>query len=89
MIVKTKTEIVRARVNPQTKIAAEKVLNKLGLTMSEAINILLIQIKLKKGLPFDVRIPNKETLEALEETDKNKGLVYCKDLDDLHRQLGI
>lgn len=84
-----KTQVVRARVAPKTKADAERVLRKLGLTISEAINLLLVQIKLKKELPFRVNIPNAETRKVLEETDKGIGLIECKDADDLFGQLGI
>ncbi len=85
----TKTEIVRARVNPRTKIGAERVLKPLGLTVSEAINLLLVQIQLRKALPFEISMPNKETKKTLEDADKGIGLVKCKDRDDLFKQLGI
>ena len=44
-----KTAIVRARVRPDIKAAAQNVLDKLGLTISETINLLLVQIKMKKA----------------------------------------
>jgi len=84
-----KTQVVRARVAPKTKADAERVLRKLGLTISEAINLLLVQIELKKELPFRVNIPNAETRKVLEETDKGIGLIKCKDADDFFGQLGI
>lgn len=87
-----RTETVRAKVSHQTKVGAERVLNTLGLTMSEAINLMLIQVKLTKGLPFDVTMPstpNAETKQALEQTDAGKGLTECDDAEDLFDQLGI
>ena len=84
-----KSATVRARVNPKLKHDVENVLSKLGLSMSEAIEIFMSQIKLNKGLPFDVRIPNRVTRKTLDDADKGKGLHKAKDADDLFNQLGI
>ncbi len=47
-----KTEILRARVNPEQRKEAENVLNRLGLTTGDAINIFLNQIVIQRGIPF-------------------------------------
>jgi DNA-damage-inducible protein J len=91
-IMNARTETVRAKVSHDTKVAAEIVLNELGLTMSEAINLMLVQVKMRKALPFKIAIPkepNPETRRALEETDGGIGLIKCKDIDDLFEQLDI
>ena len=49
--------VVRARVDSGLKNETEKVFEKLGLTTTEAIRIFLAQVKLRGGLPFDVRVP--------------------------------
>jgi DNA-damage-inducible protein J len=69
-----KTETVRARVAPKLKRDAEAVLKKIGLTSSEAITLFLTQVKLTKGLPFPVRIPNKATRRAISDARAGKGL---------------
>lgn len=85
----TKTAIVRARVKPNIKAGAEKVLKKLGLSVSETINLLLVQIDLRKALPFDVEIPNEETRKVLDECERGIGLKKCKDINDFFNQMGI
>jgi DNA-damage-inducible protein J len=60
-----KTATIRARVEPALKNEVEEILSALGLTASEAIHILYRQIKLQRGLPFDVRIPNELTARVL------------------------
>ena len=67
-----KTATVRARVEPELKRGAEAVLKKMGLTSSEAITLFLAQVKLTKGLPFPVRVPNKETTRAITEIRAGK-----------------
>ena len=52
-----KNETLHIRVNEDVKINAEKTLNVLGISISEAVNIFLHQIPLVGGLPFDVRVP--------------------------------
>jgi DNA-damage-inducible protein J len=71
------------------KDKAEKVFNKLGLTSTQAITLFYKQVELRKGLPFDVVIPNETTLRTCCETDAGKNLVVCKDADDMFRKLGI
>lgn len=78
-----KTEMVRARVSHKTKIAAERVLKKLGLSMSETINLLLVQIKLSQGLPFEIKIPNAETRKVLAESAKGKNVKRFNSIEDL------
>jgi addiction module RelB/DinJ family antitoxin len=72
----TKTETVRARVKPELKRGAEAVLEKIGLTSSEAITLCLTQVKLTKGLPFPLRVPNTETKRAI----KDARAQGCRDL---------
>lgn len=84
-----KTAMIVARIEPELKADTEKILKKLGLSTTEAINLFLSQIRLRKGLPFEVKIPNKTTTETLEKTDKGKELVKCKDADDVFKKLRI
>jgi DNA-damage-inducible protein J len=51
-----KETFVRARVDLRLKRDTEKILGGLGLTTAEAIRIYLHQIRLHKGLPFDLRL---------------------------------
>ena len=72
-----KNETLHIRVNEGVKSRAENTLNMLGLSISEAVNILLHQISLVGGLPFDVRIP-----QAPES-------VMVHDMKDLYQKLDI
>ncbi len=62
-----KSETIRARVEPTLKREAEAVLDKLGMTPTEAITLFYTQVTLYRGLPFPVRIPNAATRKALHE----------------------
>lgn len=84
-----KAAVVRARIDKNLKSEVEQVLDKLGLTISEAINLFMAQIKLKKAIPFDIKIPNRTTIKTFEDTDKNRNLVRCKNAKDMFDKLGI
>lgn len=63
----TKTAKINARLEPELKAQTERVLDDLGLSITEAIRLFFKQIVHQRGLPFDVRLPNAETRSALEE----------------------
>ncbi len=84
-----KTAMITTRIDPNLKNDAEKVLHKLGISTTEAINLFLSQVRLRKGLPFDVRIPNKATLKAMKDAEAGRNLTECKDAEDMFKKLGI
>ena len=78
-----KTEMIRARVEPELKREAENLFSALGLSTTEAITLFYRQVTLHQGLPFAVRIPNEETVEALEQARNREGLTEYSSLDEL------
>ena len=74
----TKTTTIHARIEPKIKKDATLILSKLGLTASEAISLFLRQVSLTKGLPFELRIPNKESLKAIKDVRLKKDLKVYK-----------
>lgn len=83
----TKSTYVRTRVEPELKKSIERILDSLGLTMSEAIYLYLKQIELYKGLPFDVRLPNDATLAAIKDIQENQRLKTFDSVEDLIKDL--
>ena len=77
-----RTETIRARVEPELKSEAEAILKEVGLSSSEAMRLFLYQIVRQRGLPFEVKIPNAETIAAIEELEAGKG-VSVNSLEDL------
>ena len=65
--------VVRARVDKNLKEDVESILSEIGLNTSQAINIFLKRVKLENGIPFELKIPNKETLKAIEEAKNRVG----------------
>ena len=84
-----KTEMIRARIEPDLKKDVENIFSELGLTPTTAINLFYRQVKLLRGLPFNIRIPNKTTIQTFKDTDAGKNLTDCNDADDMFNKLGI
>ena len=78
-----KTAMIRARVEPGLKHAAEEVFTRLGLSATEAITLFYKQVTLRHGLPFAVRIPTAETCRDLQDAYEGKGLIEYESLDAL------
>ena len=58
---------IRTRIDPDEKAQGEAVLAELGITTSQALKLFWRQMILQRGLPFDVKVPNAETVDALRE----------------------
>lgn len=85
-----KTDVLHVRVEPSVKQRAEKTLNDLGLSITEAINVFLNQVILNDGIPFEIRKPkfNKETIQAIEDTKNGKNLSKTFDnAKDMFKEL--
>ncbi len=81
--------LVQARINPAVKEEAAAVLAAMGLTVSDAVRLLLTKVAHEKALPFAPLVPNAVTIEAMKEARRG-GLprfASVEDLlDDLHAQ---
>ncbi len=79
----TKSEVIRARVEPELKQEAKNVFSKLGLSATQAITLFYKQVTLQQGLPFAVKIPNAETREALQQAHDGEELTEYESLEAL------
>jgi DNA-damage-inducible protein J len=79
--------MITTRVDPDLKADAEKVLNTLGISTTEAINLFLSQVRLRRGLPFDVKIPNKITRKAMKDAEKDRNLSSYDSLDAFFKKM--
>jgi DNA-damage-inducible protein J len=84
-----RTAMINARTERELKNEVEGILQSLGISTTEAINIFFRQVKLRHGLPFPVEIPNDKTMKAFRDSEEGKGLVECKDADDMFNRLDI
>lgn len=84
-----KTAVVRARIEPKLKTDAEYILRELGLSPTEAVTLFYRQIQMRRGLPFEVRIPNEVTLKTFQDTDAGKNITHTQNKEDLFAKLEI
>ncbi len=85
----SKTAVISTRVDPELKRNAEAVFQQLGLSTTQAITLFLHQVELQKGLPFQVKVSNAETIAALEEAKHPEKLKGYTNIDELCKDLGI
>jgi DNA-damage-inducible protein J len=85
LIMTTKTQ-TSLRLDTDKLIEAKAILERLGLNFSEAVNIFTSMIVATKGLPFDVCLPNDETIAAMRDVRARKNLTPVA-LTDLQREL--
>lgn len=78
-----KSATIHARIDPDTKNKAETVLNRLGMTPTEAIRIFYAQITLQNGLPFDVKIPNELTTATLTKSHRGEEVEQFDSLEEM------
>lgn len=71
-----KTDTLHIRVEPSVKQRAERTLNELGLSITDAINVFLNQVILNDGIPFEIRKPrfNNQTIQTVENCKERKKL---------------
>ncbi len=67
------TTMVHIRVDEKVKEQAAKNLSAMGLSVSDAVRILLVRVAAEKALPFDVKVPNRTTAKAMQAADRGKG----------------
>jgi len=84
-----KTATVRARMEPGLKKETERILDQLGLNTTEAIRIFFKQVKLHRGLPFELKIPNETTQQAITEAKERKNLKEFDTFEELFEDLDI
>jgi len=80
---------VRSRINSRRKDHVGRILKKLGMNHSEAINLFYAQIELLEGLPFNVRIPNELTQKVLSDSKKGKNLKGFHTKEEFFEDLGL
>jgi DNA-damage-inducible protein J len=68
-VTKTRTNVYLDKI---VKEQAKKIYKKYGVSLSEAINMFLVQSVLERGLPFEMKIPNNETINAMNEVNEEK-----------------
>lgn len=78
-----KTANLYARIEPELKIEAESILSRLGVPVSNAINMFYRQIILNRGLPFAVQFPARQLPDATLMTDAELDAEVSRGFDDI------
>ncbi len=77
---------INTRIDTETKRKAVGVLHSLGLNTTEAIALYFKQIIYTRGIPFDIKLPNKDTMQAIDELESGKGVRFDS-VDDLLKDI--
>lgn len=83
---KTTDTYVRARIDTETKNRASNALEAMGLSVSDAIRLLMTVIAEEQRLPFEVKVPNRITRKAIAELEEGKGKSFSS-VEDLMADL--
>lgn len=68
--------LIQTRIDGAVKDEAAAVLKEMGLTVSDAVRLMLMRVAREKTLPFDVRTPNSITREAIGELEAGKAARF-------------
>ncbi|MGO8792255.1 MAG: type II toxin-antitoxin system RelB/DinJ family antitoxin [Terriglobia bacterium] len=82
------TTMVHIRIDEKVKERAAKTLSSMGMSVSDAVRILLVRVAAEKALPFEVKVPSKITVKAMEAADRGKGKRF-KSVGALFKDLGV
>lgn len=82
------TTMVHVRVNEKVKEKAAETLAEMGMSVSDAVRMMLVRVAAEKALPFAVRAPNATTVRAMRLADKRKGKRFGS-ARELFKDLGI
>lgn len=77
---------VSIRIATELKGKTEDIFHRIGLSATDAVRLFYTQVYLNNGLPFEVKIPNQETIKAIRELEAGKG-EKCSSIDKLWQNL--
>ena len=70
------TTMIHVRVDEQVKAKAAANLAAMGLSLSDAVRMLLVRVATEQALPFEIRAPNAETITAIQELEAGRGTRF-------------
>lgn len=79
--------LVQTRINGSVKAEAAAVLATMGLTVSDAVRLMLTRVAHDKALPFEPLIPNAETIAAMEQARRGEDLESFESIEALMADL--
>ena len=85
----TKTANLYARIEPETKVCAESILESLGIPVSTAINMFYKQIILNNGMPFELKLPKNKNIDISKMTESQFNSEMEKAYQEMQDKKGI
>ncbi len=85
----TASEKVRTNVylDAEIKRQAQEIFKRYGMGLSDAFNIFLAQAVMQRGIPFDVKIPNQETVQTIKDARASKNMSHVS-IEELKKEAG-
>ena len=80
-----KSAVVNARMEIELKSEVEAIFRKLGMNTTQAITMFFEQVRLHRAVPFQIKLPNEETVEAMNDALAGKNMETIS-MDDLINQ---
>ena len=84
----SKNASLNIRTTEEIKRGAEGIFKDLGLNMSAAVNLFLKQVINCNGIPFDLRLPNRKTQDAMADIDNRRNLESAETVEEMFRKIG-
>jgi len=81
------TAMIHVRIDRNLKSKASETLDAMGLSLSEAVRVFLTRVATDRAFPFELRVPNAETIAAMEAGDRGEVVKFGSVADlmaDLH-----
>jgi len=69
------------------KKKAQEIFKQYGMGLSDAFNIFLSQVVMEKGIPFQIKIPNNETIQVIKDAREGKNMTKVS-LEELKKEVG-
>ena len=80
-----KNAVVNARMEIELKSEVEAIFRQLGMNTTQAITMFFEQVRLHRAVPFQIKLPNEETVEAMTDALAGKNMETIS-MDDLINQ---
>lgn len=80
--------VVRARIDSDTKREATEALEAMGLSVSDAIRLLMVRVAEERRLPFEIKVPNAASRKAMRQLEAGEGQRFT-DGAALVKDLGL
>ena len=85
-----KTSTIHVRIEPEIKEQVDNILTEIGISTTDAVNMFFRQVIRYQGIPLDLRIPNADTIAAMEEVEEmirtGSGKAYSS-VDEMIKEL--